>query len=1156
MREHLRPCRLNRMTLLAVLFVAALWPARLWAQTPTVTLTRPTSGATNIGGDVRCDITLSAAPSGYTWTQVWLQVFDSGNVLREQGLATFINSTQCYYECYSTLETNGSYTLKSVGRLTLNSNNTLFTDYVSAAVPASMLNPITSRHMATPKLLRQRLHDEVPTASFTSPGGGNQSWDVPVCSWEYKGASFPFYLTYNSETFVDPQSPRTPDFAGMAEVNDKWSHSFCQWITLEQAPNGAQYAMWHRDGRGMAFPAGTGGAFLQPDSFHSLTADPLTSPVQTWEQVQYPCRGITPQPVMNAPYRSFTVMDGDGTKYEFNKSSSQNTLFWVTAECQAVPHWLLSRITDRWGRSTTVNWGLMNVRGVTEPRVTSVTDLQFPDPLHPRLNFTYIANTGLLDFVDDWLGRRHDLSYTQYPNENGQAYYKLTQVDVRGYGNTGTGQTRQRWQFYYGDMTMNAGSYGGSWTGDLVIQKTLPDGSQFNYEYEAVNQVGTGKVRPTEGDWDGRVSRVFWSDPDASNGQRQILRAATTNPATLTWKGGAANGPSASIEYTYSTTGDDLSKVRDVAPDRYVSFSYDSYHNLQEVRTKVEASGDPLVRYTHTTDASGHITQTVAETLRDSGTVGDPVTAVFNALNLPTQITATGNGHPNQVTTLQYDNGGLLAKGNLTQIIEAVGQAEQQTTSIDYTDVPGEGDDGQWGLPKKVTSPVGGVSSFDYHDTFGSLLTARSPVNTAAAADADTGADAGSSVAVLAYGSDGLPSLVQDPLGHMVSVGYAAEATNSPNLVITLTFQISAAPFTATRQVTLDGLGRLIKAVDERNIVTQWSYTPSGQVKTVVQNAGVPTARTTLFKYNDLEELEYFLPPKGMTEQVNFEYVRYSEQGVNQGVQEGQVTHVHYPDNTDEYFGYGAVSGELEWQKRADGTFVRIPAKPIGRDAQHRVIKVQHQPPAPTADNPQFDITYAYDEFGRTTGSSTNADGTTRSTSSTYDSLNRVMDYTPAPYLGLPAKNQHFTFTADVANKRWITQVNCPNIATEGMWEYREDSKGRLYQVIGPFSIQPTTKLNYDLDGKLVRTRFPNGMREDRAYQVEDWLQQVALYRPDNSAVDQFSYLYSDAAGVYDPTGHLRREVDILGNTHAFGYTDFYELNFESHPDIGSVSYV
>jgi hypothetical protein len=67
-----------------------------------------------------------------------------------------------------------------------------------------------------------------------------------------------------------------------------------------------------------------------------------------------------------------------------------------------------------------------------------------------------------------------------------------------------------------------------------------------------------------------------------------------------------------------------------------------------------------------------------------------------------------------------------------------------------------------------------------------------------------------------------------------------------------------------------------------------------------------------------------------------------------------------------------------------------------------------------------------------------------------------------------------------------------------------------------------------------------------------DWLSSLLVRQQNGSVKDSFGYYYTDGAGVYDPTGHLRREVDSLGQTHAFLYNDLYELSSGSHVDLGT----
>jgi hypothetical protein len=49
-----------------------------------------------------------------------------------------------------------------------------------------------------------------------------------------------------------------------------------------------------------------------------------------------------------------------------------------------------------------------------------------------------------------------------------------------------------------------------------------------------------------------------------------------------------------------------------------------------------------------------------------------------------------------------------------------------------------------------------------------------------------------------------------------------------------------------------------------------------------------------------------------------------------------------------------------------------------------------------------------------------------------------------------------------------------------GNYEYREDGKGRLSQVLNPFGQLSTRE--YDLTGSPVLTLLPNGTQEERSY--------------------------------------------------------------------------
>ena len=299
------------------------------------------------------------------------------------------------------------------------------------------------------------------------------------------------------------------------------------------------------------------------------------------------------------------------------------------------------------------------------------------------------------------------------------------------------------------------------------------------------------------------------------------------------------------------------------------------------------------------------------------------------------------------MTELQYDNGAPIvigqSPGNLTKITDAVGSSLAQATSLFY-----EGQDGTWGLPTKVRNWVGADSVFDYHEHKGWLLSTASPENLLVPVGHG---DRNPSVTTLAYEGHGLPIQVQDPMGHIVTVSYNAVSPGSPNLVVTLTFNDSS-----TRRVTLDGMGRVIQAQDERGVLTKFTYNPRGQVKTVKRAADTADERLTTLSYNDQGDLRYFDPPIGTLGRVSFEYGRYNQDGTLNGTYEGQVTRITYPDARSEFFGYD-TAGELAWKRKGDGRLITLT-----RDALHRVTRVDYP------DTNGFGLigdTTVYDEFGR-----------------------------------------------------------------------------------------------------------------------------------------------------------------------------------------------
>ncbi len=206
---------------------------------------------------------------------------------------------------------------------------------------------------------------------------------------------------------------------------------------------------------------------------------------------------------------SFTLADGDNTQYRFG------TLYWEPAGCMALAHYLLTSITDRWGRKLTITWG--TVSGTTEPRVTSVMD-----DTGNTLTLMYPNGDGLLRMVKDPQSRTHILGYTAVAAEAGGSPLKLTSVQVFGPGDNT--RVTYNWSFSYADAYPNQNTaYGGTYTGRSGDPQNGPGGDHHELLLRAGGDRRRERAAAAEQDWDGRVSKVTWTDTDGST--REIDRS-------------------------------------------------------------------------------------------------------------------------------------------------------------------------------------------------------------------------------------------------------------------------------------------------------------------------------------------------------------------------------------------------------------------------------------------------------------------------------------------------------------------------------------------------------------------------------------------------------------------------------------------------------
>jgi YD repeat-containing protein len=254
--------------------------------------------------------------------------------------------------------------------------------------------------------------------------------------------------------------------------------------------------------------------------------------------------------------------------------------------------------------------------------------------------------------------------------------------------------------------------------------------------------------------------------------------------------------------------------------------------------------------------------------MQADGSLGDAVTAQLNTLNEPTNVTATHRtvGLTDQVTSYAYDNGGPLTVGNLTSVVrDARTGGFNLATNIGYT-----GTAGSYGLPTSTTdAAIGATSTLIYDPSHGYLpCSSTSPYNLSLQATEPStymnDPDYQPSTSLTLFNADNLPSQVRDPLypsnpsGHYVSIGYAPDSVNSANLVVTHTY-----PDSTTDSATIDPLGRTLKSVDQNGVVTQMTYNPAGQVKTVTEAVGLSEQRTTTYHYNAQGDLSAIDPANG-----------------------------------------------------------------------------------------------------------------------------------------------------------------------------------------------------------------------------------------------------------------------------------------------------
>jgi len=954
-----------------------------------------------------------------------------------------------------------------------------------------------------------------PGNSTIDPRSGAVSFQVPLSGFEFRGVDLGLTFTYNSNAKADPRfdSLNLPgvdpagDLARMSRRNSRWTHNWAQ--AIEVVSDGVlQKALWHTGTGGtVSFERTVSGVWVSSDSFHTLVSGGATI-TNVRARSTHASGGGTVEDErliqVTLPFSWFELRDGDGTVHRFEFP------VWQKGTGAAVAYFPLQRTRDRWGRGVDLVWQGGNLMTVTENQTSMGTP--------KKLTFAYPG--GLLQTVQDAAGRTHTLGYLSVVDELGMARQKLASVSVAG---PGTPAVSYFWQFGYGNPG-EPGPYGGSYTGDLVIQKTEPTGKVAYYQYGTVNSNRDGHA-----DWDGALQQTWYVDAG-------VTHTISRNGTRLIYPGGAA--------YTYDYAGHELSSVLEEASGRQVWYEYDTLHHLTGVRTKLEAPGEFLWQADYETNPDQSIKKVTITDAEDNVSVTH-----VGAHSLPTAQVAyrrAVNPQPyDKLTTWLYDGQAQPVPGqpnNVTQVQSFTGNV---ATDV-WAPIPGSNVSLAYGaatapdLPTSSTELVWRVWQMGY-DSAGRPSSVTSPVNRVL--PVLPSADQQASGETIEYYQDGLPWKVTDPLGRIVELTYGAKSGQPSHLEIVTTRMWDG----GTRRVTLDAAGRVTESTDERGVRTEYSYNTAGQVTQVKENAagGSGGTRITTYEYDLRGDLISHTPPKGALGKVNYYYERYSQQGQPLGVYEGRLTRIDHPDGTKEYFGYNDA-GELVWESRPYGSTPLWLVTTHQRDVLHRVSLTTY--PAMPGGAASFTVRTDYDEYGRVQKEWRDSVATAYE----YDGLDRVWRITP----GDGRRAVEFEYLADTDFGRWITLTKLSTGPTTppDVWSEFEDTKGRFGGVNSPYGQK--FWMEYDRSGRAVGrwySQTSGGAHwKDATFTYNDTARTSVLtyWKPGGTKLHELT-------NEYDVAGRLTKETDTGGNQHRYYYDDLNQLTLETHPDLpaGGISY-
>jgi RHS repeat-associated protein len=612
-----------------------------------------------------------------------------------------------------------------------------------------------------------------------------------------------------------------------------------------------------------------------------------------------------------------------------------------------------------------------------------------------------------------------------------------------------------------------------------------------------------GNAHKITRDSDGNVTKIV-SFPSG----RWIEFTSVSNRITQ-----AKDNSGRTVTYTYDGTGR-LSTVTD--PNNGVTeYTYDAFQRMETLKDARQ-----IVFLTNEYDANGRVQkQTQADstfflfnyTLNGSSVIQADVTdprgnvsrTTFNADGqITTNIEALGTAEEqtttyerqagtnllfsvtdelNRKTAFGYDAGGL---GNVTSVTRLADTPDAVTTSYTY--------EAPFNLVKTITDPLSHTTTFGY-DTNGNLTTITDPLN---------------KITTITPNSAGQPTSIQDPLNNITQFTYNAGdlvTVTDPTGNVTKRFTDAAGrlrsvtnPLGNKTLYDYDPLNRLTKVTDPLAGITEFTYDPNGNLRTVKDARN----NVTEYTYNNMDRLATRIDPVLRVETYN----TYDNNGnLTQFTdRKSQVTayqydplnrrkKVTYHDSTTTDYVYDAGNRLQEIIDSVSGTITR------DYDGLDRLT---------SETTPQGSVGYTYDDAGRR--ETMTVAGQPTVSYPLYDNANRLKRIEQGSSVVL--------FDYDDAGRR--TSLTLPNGI---LVEYSYDAASRITSIT--YKQNGTTllgNLTYDYDkagnrtnvgGTWARTGIPQPI-STTAY---------------NAANHQTTF--GDKTITFDNNGHLQTITDPSGTT-------------------------